>query len=172
LKEVVMLKRLTQYLDNEKVKYVVIMHSPAYTAQEIAASVHIPGKDVAKTVMVKIEGNMAMAVLPASYMVDFTYLRERLAAQKVELATEAEFKGLFPECEVGAMPPIGTLFGMDVIVEKSLSEDEEIAFNAGTHKELVRMLYADFERLVKPKVLQFGVRKRGQGMMGNPATVA
>jgi Ala-tRNA(Pro) deacylase len=155
-----MLKRLTEFLDSNAVKYVVLTHSAAYTAQEIAASAHLPGKDVAKTVMVKVDGKMAMVVLPASCMVDFTHLRVTLGASKVELATETEFKGLFPECEPGAMPPFGNLFSMPVIADKSLSEDAEIAFNAGTHKELVRLSYQDFERLVAPKVLPFGVQKR------------
>src|SRR5512139_450694 len=106
-----MMKRLTDFLNTEKVKYVAITHSPAYTAQEIAALVHIPGREVAKTVMVKVDGRIAMAVLPASSMVDFTQLRQGISASKVELATEAEFKGMFPDCEVGAMPPFGNLFG-------------------------------------------------------------
>lgn len=155
-----MLKRLTDFLDGQQVKYVVITHSPAYTAQEIAASVHLPGREVAKTVMVKVDGAMTMVVLPASFMVDFTHLRQAISAGKVELATEAEFRGLFPECEVGAMPPFGNLFSMKVIVDKSLTEDDEIAFNAGTHKELVKLDYKDFDRLVRPSVASFGVRKR------------
>jgi len=155
-----MLKRLTEHLDKSNVKYVVILHSPAYTAQEVAASVHIPGKEMAKTVMVKIDGKMTMAVLPASSMIDFTHLRQSLGASKVELATEAEFRDLFPECEVGAMPPFGNLYSMGVIVETGLTEDEEIAFNAGSHKELVKLGYRDFERLVSPTVLSFGVKKK------------
>jgi Ala-tRNA(Pro) deacylase len=155
-----MLKRLTEYLDKSKVKYVMILHSPAYTAQEVAASVHIPGKEMAKTVMVRIDDAMSMVVLPASHMVDFTQLRQALGASKVELATEAEFKDLFPECEVGAMPPFGNLYSMDVVVEQVLTEDEEIAFSAGTHKELVKLSYKDFESLVSPRVLPFGVKKK------------
>jgi len=150
-----MLKKLTEYLDTNGVKYLVLKHSPAFTAQEIAASAHLPGKELAKTVMVKVDGRMAMAVLPASSMVDFARLREGVGAKAVELATEAEFKGLFPECEVGAMPPFGNLYSMKVVVDARLKDDEEIAFNAGTHKELVRLPYADFERLVKPQVLAF-----------------
>jgi Ala-tRNA(Pro) deacylase len=165
-----MLKRLTEYLDTSKVKYVVILHSPAYTAQEVAASVHIPGKEMAKTVMARIDDTMSMVVLPASHMVDFTQLRQALGASKVELATEAEFKGLFPECEVGAMPPFGNLYSMNVIVEQGLTEDEEIAFNAGTHKELVKLSYKDFESLVSPKVMSFGVKKKTHdaGQSGAP----
>jgi len=151
-----MLKKLTDHLDTHGVKYLVLKHSPAFTAQEIAASAHLPGKELAKTVMVKVDGKMAMAVLPASSMVDFTMLRDGIGARAVELATEAEFKGLFPECEVGAMPPFGNLYNMNVYVDSRLKEDSEIAFNAGTHKELVRLPYPDFERLVSPTILDFG----------------
>lgn len=158
-----MMKRLTDFLNTQKVKYVAITHSPAYTAQEIAALVHIPGREVAKTVMVKVDGRIAMAVLPASSMVDFTQLRTGIGASKVELATEIDFKEMFPECEVGAMPPFGNLFGMDVFVDNALAEDEDIAFNAGTHKELVRMGYADFQRIVSPRMINFGVRKKIHG---------
>jgi Ala-tRNA(Pro) deacylase len=148
-------KKLKDFLDNQKIKYVSITHSPTYTAQEIAASAHIPGKEVAKTVIVKIDGTMAMAVLPASCKVDFDLLKKASGAHKVELASEKEFKDLFPECEVGAMPPFGNLYGMEVFVADTLAEDEEIAFNAGSHTELIRLAYKDFERLVKPKVVTF-----------------
>jgi Ala-tRNA(Pro) deacylase len=148
-------KKLKEFLDSNKIKYVSITHSLAYTAQQIAATAHIPGKEVAKTVMVKLDDKMAMAVLPASYRVDFGLLRQASGASKVELATEQEFTGMFPECEVGAMPPFGNLYGMEVFVAESLAEDEEIAFNAGSHTELIRLAYKDFERLVKPKVVKF-----------------
>jgi len=147
--------KLKEFLDNNKVKYVSISHSTAYTAQQIAASAHIPGKELAKTVMVKINGKMAMAVLPASYKVDFKLLRETTGADDIDLATEREFKDLFPECEIGAMPPFGNLYGMDVFVAQSLIEGDEIAFNAGSHTELIKLGMADYDRLVKPKVLKF-----------------
>ncbi|MCB0586390.1 MAG: YbaK/EbsC family protein [Phaeodactylibacter sp.] len=149
------LQKLKQFLDSNKIRYVSISHSEAYTAQQAAASAHIPGKEMAKTVMVKVDGRMAMAVLPASYHIDFRQLKQMAGASKVELAGEEEFKGLFPQCEVGAMPPFGNLYNMDVYVAESLAEDEEIAFNAGSHTELIRMSYQDFERLVKPKTLRF-----------------
>jgi Ala-tRNA(Pro) deacylase len=148
-------KKLKDFLDNQNIKYVTITHSPTYTAQEIAASAHIPGKDLAKTVMVKIDGNMAMAVLPASCKVDFDLLKKAAGASTVGLASEQEFKNLFPECEIGAMPPFGNLYGMEVFVADALAEDEEIVFNAGSHTELIRLAYKDFERLVKPKVVKF-----------------
>lgn len=155
-----MLKRLTECLDNNHIKYVVLTHSPAYTASEIAAIAHVPGKEVAKTVIVNIDGKMSMAVLPANCMVDFGVLRKTASAKTVNLATEAEFKELFPECEVGAMPPLGNLFGMEVIVDGSLSGGHDIVFNAGSHRELIRMAYPDFEQLVHPKVLSFGKPRR------------
>jgi len=148
-------KKLKDFLDNQNIKYVTITHSPTYTAQEIAASAHIPGKVMAKTVMVKIDGKMAMAVLPASCKVDFDLLKKAAGASTVGLASEQEFKNLFPECEIGAMPPFGNLYGMEVFVADALAEDEEIAFNAGSHTELIRLAYKDFERLVKPKVIKF-----------------
>jgi len=148
-------RKIREFLDNNHVKYVTIAHSKAYTAQDIAASAHIPGKELAKTVMVKIEGKMAMAVLPASFKVDFEMLEHASGAEVVELATEQEFKDLFPGCEVGAMPPFGNLYGMEVYVAGSLAEDERIAFNAGTHTELIQMAFEDFQRLVQPRVVQF-----------------
>ena len=149
------IRKLKEFLDSHEVEYVTISHSKAFTAQKIAASAHIPGKELAKTVMVIIDGKMAMAILPASYKVDFDLLKKVTMAHKVKLATEEEFRDIFPQCDIGAMPPFGNLYGMDVFVAQSLAEDEEIAFNAGFHTELIRMSYKDFERLVKPKVLKF-----------------
>jgi Ala-tRNA(Pro) deacylase len=113
---------------------------------------------VAKTVMVKVDGKMSMAVLPASYQVDLGQLAEVAGAKKVELATEEEFKGLFPECEPGAMPPFGNLYDMQVYATESLAEDAEIAFNAGSHTELLKLAYADFAKLVEPTVARFSTR--------------
>ncbi|NHZ73247.1 MAG: deacylase [Nitrospirae bacterium] len=149
------LQKLREFLDQNSVKYVSISHSPVYTAQEIAASAHIPGQELAKTVMVKLDGDMAMAVLPASFQVDLDQLRATAGAGEVDLATEEEFKGLFPGCEPGAMPPFGNLWGMPVFACQTLAEDEEIAFNAGSHTELVKLSFADFARLVEPKVARF-----------------
>ncbi len=146
------LDRLKQFLDSNTVKYVTVKHSPAYTAQEIAALAHVPGREWAKTVMVKLDGKIAMAVVPASTRVIFDLLREAAGAKAAELATEQEFKDLCPGCEIGAMPPFGNLFGMDVYVDQALAEDVEISFSAGSHTEMVRLPYADFERLVKPRV--------------------
>ena len=147
-------QKLREFLDSNNIEYITISHSPAYTAQRIAELTHTPGKEMAKTVIVKLDDKFAMAVLPASHRVDLDYLKRGVDAQNVELATEAEFKNLFPDCEVGAMPPFGNLYDMDVLVAERLTDDEEIAFNAGSHTELVRMAYKDFENLVAPKVIQ------------------
>lgn len=148
-------RKVKEFLDSHKIKYVSIKHSEAFTAQEIAASAHISGKELAKTVMVSLDGKMAMTVLPASDRVDLDRLKEAAGARQIELLVEKDFKDRFPDCEVGAMPPFGNLYEMDVFVSESLAEDEEIAFNAGSHTELIRMAYKDFERLVRPRVLQF-----------------
>ncbi len=145
-------RKLKEFLDAQQVKYVTINHSPAYTAQEVAASAHVRGKEMAKTVMVTLDGQMAMAVLPASQKISFDLLGEASGAGNVQLASEQAFRDMFPGCEVGAMPPFGNLYGMHVYASKRLSEDEEIVFNAGSHTELIRLAYKDFDRLVKPKV--------------------
>ena len=147
-------RKLKEFLDREGIKYVTISHSKAYTAQEVAASAHISGKEMAKTVIVKTDGEMAMVVLPANHKLDFATLEGDLGARRVELACEDEFRGLFPECEVGAMPPFGNLYGMDVYVEESLTGGDRIAFNAGSHTEVIRLPYRDFERLVQPRVFR------------------
>ena len=144
--------RLKKYLEENHVRFVTIRHSPAFTAQEIAALAHVPGKEVAKTVMVKLDGTMAMVVLPAPDHVSANRLKEFSGAKEVELASEEEFADIFPHCEVGAMPPFGNLWDMEVFVDQRLREDEQIVFNAGNHTELVRLSYAEFERLVKPTI--------------------
>ncbi len=149
------LTKIKGFLDEHNIKYTIIKHSSAYTAQEIAASAHISGKELAKTVVIKIDGKMAMAVLPASYKISFDDLKEVLGAEKVRLAYEQEFMDKFPDCEVGAMPPFGNLYGMEVYVAEILADDEEIAFSACSHTELIRMKYKDFAELVKPKKLKF-----------------
>ncbi len=154
-KEVVMNQdKLKEYLDSHGVKYVVISHSLGYTSQEVAHSAHVPTDQLAKTVIVKIDGRLCMAVLPASHKVDLHLLRDVTGAKKVELATEEEFVGNFHGCEVGAMPPFGNIYGMDVFASEFLAEQEEIAFNACSHREVIKMTYRDFARLVQPKVIE------------------
>jgi Ala-tRNA(Pro) deacylase len=152
-------RKLKEFLDKEGVKYVTVSHSVAYTAQEIAARAHVRGRSLAKTVMVKLDGTVAMAVLPATFKVDFDLLKEASGANEVELASEREFKNMFPDCELGAMPPFGNLYGFDVYVAKTLAQDDEIAFNAGSHTELIKLPYSDFERLVDPKVVRISLRR-------------
>ncbi len=157
-KEVAMpIEKLKEFLDTNGARYTTINHSIAFTAQEIAARTHIHGKELAKTVIVKTGDRMLMAVLPASYRVDLGLLSQAVAST-VQLASEQEFQSKFPNCELGAMPPFGNLYDMNVFVDGSLAEDEEIAFNAGTHTELVRLAYKDFERLVKPRKANFAVK--------------
>lgn len=153
------LTRLTEYLDKHDKQYVVVTHSKAYTAPEVAASAHIPGKNMAKAIITKVDDDMKMVVLPSTHDVDFDQIKNSLKADEVQLATEDEFEDLFPDCELGAMPPFGNLYDMDTLVEKSLSDDKEIAFNAGTHKEAVKMAYKDFEELVRPEVMSIGVKR-------------
>lgn len=151
------IRKLREFLDSHDVRYFVLSHSPAYTAQDVAAAAHVPGKELAKTVIVTIDGTMAMVVLPASRQLDFELLRELTGTRDVQLAGESEFGGLFPECEIGAMPPFGNLYGMDVYVAEELEEDDEIAFNAGSHHELLRLSFDDYRRLVLPKVARLSL---------------
>jgi Ala-tRNA(Pro) deacylase len=146
-------QKLKDYLDQNDIQYVTISHSPAYTAQRIAELTHIPGKELAKTVIVKIDDQFAMAVLPASRRVNLRHLQEEIGADDVVVADEAEFKELFSDCEVGAMPPFGNLYDMGVYISDQLVDDDEIAFNAGSHSELVKMSYRDFANLVTPQVV-------------------
>jgi Ala-tRNA(Pro) deacylase len=148
-------KKLEDFLNSQNVQYGVIDHMATATAQRTAAAAHIPGNELAKTVMVKTDGKMAMAVLPSSCFVNLTQFKEATGANSVSLASEGEFRDLFPDCEAGAMPPFGNLYGMDVYVDESLAADNQIAFNAGTHKELIQMPYKVYENLVHPKISRF-----------------
>lgn len=148
-------KKLKEFLDSHKVKYIALTHSPAFTSQEIAAAAHVSGKQLAKTVIVKLDGNFAMVVLPANDQINFSKLREVTGTSNIDLATESEFKDKFPGCEVGAMPPFGNLYDMAVLISNKLSQQDHILFNAGSHSELMQLAFHDFERLVKPKVVAF-----------------
>lgn len=155
------LQKLKELLNRNRVSFETILHSPAYTAQGIAAVTHISGKEVAKTVMVKLDGKLAMAVVPASHRVDLRRLQAATGATAVALASEAEFQDAFPGCETGAMPPFGSIYNLPVLVDETVTHDREIVFNAGTHTELVRLAYEDFARLEGPKVLQFSAGAAG-----------
>ena len=148
-------KKLKAYLDDKQVRYLTIVHSPAFTTQEVAESAHIPGRFMAKTVMIYIDGALAMAVVPANQRVMLDDLRELTETEDVRLALESEFKDQFPDCDPGAMPPFGNLYDMSVYVAPELAEESEIAFNAGSHVEIIKMAYRDFERLVSPRVARF-----------------
>ncbi len=148
-------RKLKQFLDQNTVNYEVIRHPASYTAQETAESAHISGTMIAKTVIVHIDGDLAMAVLPANQKVKLQELRDITGADDVGFASEGDFENLFPGCETGAMPPFGNLYGMEVYVSPNLIQQDEIAFNAGTHRDLIKIAYRDFERLVEPQVLSF-----------------
>lgn len=151
------LKRLKDHLDREKVSYEILTHGETYTAPELAQALHVPGKELAKVVMVKADGRFVMTVLPANWKVDLKRLKEVFRTSHVRLATEEEFKELFPDCELGAMPPFGNLYGLKVYVDRSLTADDDIVFQAGTHHEAVKLRYQDFADLVRPAVVELHV---------------
>jgi Ala-tRNA(Pro) deacylase len=142
-------------LDAEKVPYEVLSHEETYSAQKLAEAVHVPGKDLAKVVILNVAERYVMTVLPANWKVDLKRLRDILQTHHVRLATEEEFKGLFPDCELGAIPPFGNLYGLQVYVDQSLTADENIVFPAGTCKDAVKLRYEEFARLVRPTVAEF-----------------
>lgn len=148
-------RKLKEFLDKLNIHYSSIPHSTAYTAQGIAAVTHISGKELAKTVIVKLDDELVMAVLPASHQVDLDSIKTATNAKMAATASEREFREKFPDCETGAMPPFGNLYNMKVFVEESLTKDVEIAFNAGSHNELIRLAFADYLRAVNPVVLKF-----------------
>ena len=148
------LKILKEALDQAKISYEVYNHALAYTAQEIAAQQHFSGKEMAKVVMLDADGALVMGVIPGSRKISLDLVRANLGAKKARLATEDEFIARFPNCEIGAMPPFGNLFGLKVYVDPALEQDEHIYFNAGNHVQTVRMKYADFARLVKPLIVR------------------
>lgn len=146
--------RLEQFLQQKHIPYEVIKHTRAITAHETAARAHIDRHMLAKTVMVRLDGKLAMVVVPTGQLVHMGLLRKETGAKTAELATEADFGERFPDCEMGAMPPFGNLYGLDVYVDESLVSRGDIAFNAGSHTELVRMPYEEFERAVAPRHIE------------------
>jgi Ala-tRNA(Pro) deacylase len=151
--------RLIEFLNQNKVRYEILHHPEAFTAQELAAIEHIKGKQHAKVVMVKANGAFLMTVLPADHRVDLEKL-DRIVGKRTALATEAEFKTLFPDCAVGSMPPLGALYGLETYVDRSLSENDTIVFEAGTHSDAIQMRYDDFARLANARVADFAVKSR------------
>ena len=151
--------KLLEFLNQNKVPYQILHHPEAFTAQELAAIEHVKGKQHAKVVMVKTDGAPMMAVLPADHRVDLEKFAQ-LAGKPTVLATEADFKALFPDCAVGMMPPFGSLYGVETYVDRILSENETIVFEAGTHSDAMKMRYGDFARVAKPKLADFAVKSR------------
>lgn len=145
--------RLHEFLDEQHVLYETIPHDTTYSAQQTAAAAHVSGEEFAKAVIVDIDGRLAMVVQTGSRMVPLGRLKSATGAHDVHLASEREFEDRFPDCELGAMPPFGNLYGMDTYVTEALAKDDDIAFNAGSHTELVRIRYEDFDRLVHPTVI-------------------
>ena len=153
------IRRLKAFLDQHHVPYRCLFHPAAYTTQQISQAAHISGKTMVKVVMVKLDGAMAMAVVPAAYRVDLGHLAKAAGATRAKLASEEEFQALFPDVELGAMPPFGNLYGLPVYVSEDLTDKAEIAFNAGTHSEVIQLAYADFARLVQPEVLRYSTHE-------------
>lgn len=147
--------KLKQFLDSHGVRYVSVQHSPAFTATEVAESVHVDVSDFAKTIIVKVNGQMAMVVLPANRKIVLADLRDMVGTRNVELATEAEFMGRFPDCEVGAMPPFGHLYGLAVYMAANITDHTKITFNAGTHRDVITMDLDDYLELARPIILDF-----------------
>jgi len=148
------LKRLKVVLDEAKVPYEIYNHPLAYTAQEIAAKQHVSGNELAKVVMIEADAQLVMGVIRGNDKIDLRLVEESLNVRHARLATEDEFIARFPECEIGAMPPFGNLYGLKVYVDPALAKDEHIYFNAGNHVQTVRIEYKDFVRLVQPEVVR------------------
>ena len=149
-------QRLEAFLQSSRVKYTAAKHPVVYTAQEIAAAQHVPGRQLAKSVLVKTDRGLFLAVLPAIHLIDLKKLKALLAAKTLSIAKEADIKAQFPDVEVGAMSPFGNLYNVAVVADRGLSEVGDIVFNAGSHTETIKMRAQDFLELVKPKVGNFG----------------
>jgi Ala-tRNA(Pro) deacylase len=157
-------RSIETFLRDQHVPYSVLHHRTAFTAQEEAAITHVPGRQWAKTVTCVADGQPILAVVPATSLVDVDRLRAVTGAQEIRLASEREFEGLYPDCETGAMPPLGPLYGQRVFIDRALAEDEEIVFNAGSHSDAIKVRYDDFSRVVQPTVADFGLVRRSPAM--------
>ncbi len=156
------LKKLKELFEEGKISYEVYNHPLAYTAQEIAERQHFSGREMAKVVMLKVDSGLIMAVVTASQKVHLNTVKANLGAHEVRLATEDEFISKFPDCEIGSMPPFGNLFGLPVYVDPAVEKDESIYFNAGNHVQTVKLRYKDFEKLVKPRVVDLTEAKHNK----------
>ena len=148
-----LLEKLRDFLEANLAEYSHTVHPTAYTAREVATAEHLPAREIAKTVVILGDGGFRMLVVPANRLVDFREVRTALGLSNVRMATEYELGNLFPDCEVGAMPPVGSLYGLPVFIDASLLSEEVIAFNAGTHRDEVHMRTAEYKRLVQPTVV-------------------
>jgi len=151
-------QRIRDYLDSQHVSYECVPHAQAFAAQEVAQSLHVPGRRFAKPIVLEADGRLLMAVLPATHRLDLRELKEKLGVDDLALVPEGELAKFCPDCELGALPPFGHLYGMDVWVDKTLGESEEIIFNAGSHTDAIRMKYADFARIATPHLARFAER--------------
>ncbi len=158
-----LMQQVTNFLDKAHIDYQCDSHPLAYTAQQIAELSKVHGMSFAKTVMVIADAQLTMIVIPAPYTVDFNNIGRAIGAQRVELAYEEQFRNAFPQCETGAMPPFGNLFGIPVFMVEALAEQNEICFNAGNHRELLHMKSADFRKLVEPTIITSGFHVAGFG---------
>lgn len=147
--------RVIEFLDKSAVRYETSDHSPSFTAQQMAAAEHEPGKYVAKPVIIKADGKYIMCVLAACYKIDLGVLKSQLGAKSVELAEEKDIGTIFEDCELGAEPPFGNLYDLPVVMDKALEKDDHITFQAGTHEKAIRISMEDYRKLVEPKVLEF-----------------
>lgn len=148
-------QNLKEYLEKTKAWYEVRHHPPTMTAEELAQRENVDGHQVAKVVILKEDGRYFMMVLPASYFINIAEARRMTGHPNLHFAPESELKQAFPDCELGAMPPMGNLYNMPVYAEKDLTTDDEIEFNAGSHEDAIRMKYQDWERLTHPQVMHF-----------------
>jgi Ala-tRNA(Pro) deacylase len=146
---------LLRYLQSNKVEFQVMEHDPAFSAHDVAAVAHVPESEMAKAILIKIDEHYWMAVLRSDQRINQQLIRRVFGAKIVHLAHEEELGMLFPDCQIGAMPPFGNLYGLPVVVEESLAGDEEIVFNACTHTKAIRMKFSDFKRLAKPVITGF-----------------
>jgi Ala-tRNA(Pro) deacylase len=148
---------IQNFLDDKNVKYATIIHSPAFTAQEIAASCFISGKEFAKTLILNVDGDMVMAVLPASRRLHLPSIRKHFQNDNVFLASESEFHNIFTRCKTGAMPPFGNLYGLNTYVAREFEKNKLIAFNAGSHREIIRMKFKTYKALVNPEIIVLSI---------------
>jgi len=156
-REAMISARLKQFLDDNGAAYTVVQHDPAFTAQQLAARMHVPGRELVKVVVVRLDGRHALAAVPAPRLVDFKALARLVGVKKCSLASEDELQQLFPDCEVGAMAPFGNLYQLATFVDEEVSDIESMVVNAGTHADAVRLRYSELERLVHPRVGSFTV---------------